>query len=357
MITLQRFYRNMNKMWFRVLLCWQRFQEERIPILDREEDERQLRHSSSSTNLKNTGVYLPEEMWIYIFELSNFDASIPKTCKKWHRIYWQTFQFAPGELRWRRSLLEIEKENFDLSYHGKSIYGDDEDDARRHEDDDEEEEQSISKIEEQRLRRLARAIHIFLFIYGRSCRSLFADSLTAAKGFLLAVRGGDVAVTLKMWKEEKRLTKEDYQLAAWVARHTSCKPMEMLFDLKVQGLELPVDLGINADVITSVLFSGQSEWWRLTKADLANPLRITENDDAESPRMWSRGDTAMITLSVVHRILEGLGFIVFIFWNIMLSCFDVCDIFTIAFGLTLLFVAVELAKGDVDQLYTFGSSI
>jgi len=134
-----------------------------------------------------------------------------------------------GELRWRKSLLEIEKENFDLSDpHGKSIYGYDEDEARRGDygdqdgdnAEDEEEEQSISKIEENRLKRLARAIHIFLFIYGefllspvsedctpllssyvvdllegsltlfcasigRSCRSLFPDSLTAAKGFLL----------------------------------------------------------------------------------------------------------------------------------------------------------------------------
>lgn len=288
-------------------------------------------HDSSSEVKNDWGLVdcLPDEIWEWIFTLANFESCIPQVCKRWHRIFWQTFRFVPGELRWRKQLCDGDE---------KSIV-------------------SSSKATEKRLMRLARAIHVFIMTYNRSCLSLFPDEITATKAFLLAVRAGDVAVTTHFWKNEKRLRQPELELAAWVARYTDYKPMQMLFEMRgVNNLNnsLPAIEG-HADVIVTVLFSHNSEFWKNTKNGLRSSRNFDDDDDdAASPRMWTRGDTALIAVAVVTNIIEALGFVLFTLANLLRCVFDVSHIIVITLSIFLLALGLEVLNADYDQLVRVG---
>lgn len=43
---------------------------------------------------------LPDEIWAKIFEAAGFPLAIAQTCKRWHRLYFQTFCYASPTIEW-----------------------------------------------------------------------------------------------------------------------------------------------------------------------------------------------------------------------------------------------------------------
>jgi hypothetical protein len=73
--------------------------------------------------------------------------------------------------------------------------------------------------------------------------------------------------------------------------------------------------------------------------------------------LFQRGDTALIAVGIVTWIIEALGFVLFVFANILRSTFDVMHILVFGFAVCAIAVTSEIFRGDLDQLCMVGGGI